>query len=444
MKILDWFGDPANKDKIQSIFRFLKDFWPVIAAGVIALMGPIPSFVAAIALAFGFVPKIIDFVKSIFGLNKDVDKEIKNQEKDYEKNTRGTAFDTDTEEKEQQVKPEETPPEQQDAEKMNKGGMVPDRGNVTKMNKGGEVPGQGNTDTVPAMLTPGEFVLTKDAVNQVGADTLYNMNAAAGGVGQIFAQWANSIGAKVIGTVGSNDKIEMLNAMGAKVYVCPANVSAEDPRSYYQVAKKLHKELKNSVYINQYFNDLNIEAHYKSTGPEIWEQTAGKITHLVACSGTGGTISGCAKYLKEQNAAIEIIGVDAYGSVLKKYHETRELDVNEIYPYRIEGLGKNMIPTATDFDVIDTFIKVTDEDSAYTARELTRSEGLFVGYTSGAAMKAVKQLNQSGLFHKESVVVIIFPDHGSRYMSKIFSDNWMNEQVFFENATQEQNKIIYI
>ena len=184
MKILDWFGNPDNKDKIQSIFRFLKDFWPVIAAGVIALMGPIPSFVAAIALAFGFVPKIIDFVKSIFGLGKDVDKEIKKEEKDYEKNTRGTGFDTDTKEKEQQVKPQETPPEQQDVEKMNKGGMVPDRGNVTKMNKGGEVPGQGNTDTVPAMLTPGEFVLTKDAVNQVGADTLYGMNAAAGGVGK--------------------------------------------------------------------------------------------------------------------------------------------------------------------------------------------------------------------------------------------------------------------
>ena len=184
MKILDWFGNPDNKDKIQSIFRFLKDFWPVIAAGVIALMGPIPSFVAALALAFGFVPKIIDFVKSIFGLGKDVDKEIKKEEKDYEKNTRGTGFDTDTKEKEQQVKPQETPPEQQDAEKMNKGGMVPDRGNVTKMNKGGEVPGQGNTDTVPAMLTPGEFVLTKDAVNQVGADTLYGMNAAAGGVGK--------------------------------------------------------------------------------------------------------------------------------------------------------------------------------------------------------------------------------------------------------------------
>ena len=247
-----------------------------------------------------------------------------------------------------------------------------------------------------------------------------------------------------VSSKSSKDKIEMLNAMGAKVYVCPANVSAEDPRSYYQVAKKLHAELKNSVYINQYFNDLNIEAHYKSTGPEIWQQTAGKITHLVACSGTGGTISGCAKYLKEKNTAIEIIGVDAYGSVLKKYHETRELDVNEIYPYRIEGLGKNMIPTATDFDVIDTFIKVTDEESAFTARELTRSEGLFVGYTSGAAIQAVKQLNQLGHFNKESVIVIIFPDHGSRYMSKIYSDNWMNEQGFFENAYQEQNKIIYI
>tara|TARA_B100001057_G_scaffold190507_2_gene191311 strand:- start:1474 stop:2523 length:1050 start_codon:yes stop_codon:yes gene_type:complete len=247
-----------------------------------------------------------------------------------------------------------------------------------------------------------------------------------------------------VSSKSSKDKIEMLNAMGAKVYVCPANVSAEDPRSYYQVAKKLHSELKNSVYINQYFNDLNIEAHYKSTGPEIWEQTAGKITHLVACSGTGGTISGCARYLKEQNASIEIIGVDAYGSVLKKYHETRELDVNEIYPYRIEGLGKNMIPTATDFDIIDTFIKVTDKDSAYTARQLTRREGLFVGYTSGAAMQAVIQLNQSGHFNEESVVVIIFPDHGSRYMSKIYSDTWMNEQGFFENTNQEKNKIIYI
>jgi cystathionine beta-synthase len=248
-----------------------------------------------------------------------------------------------------------------------------------------------------------------------------------------------------VSSKSSKDKINMLHAMGAKVYVCPANVSAEDSRSYYQVAKTLHNEIKDSVYINQYFNNLNIEAHYKTTGPEIWEQTDGKITHLVACSGTGGTISGSAKYLKKQNPDIEIIGVDAYGSVLKKYHETKELDTDEIYPYRIEGLGKNLIPTATDFESIDTFIKVTDEDSAHTAREVTRKEGLFVGYTSGAAMQAVKQLILKEKFNDDSCVVIIFPDHGSRYMSKIYSDDWMNEQGFFDSANQEApNKIEYI
>ena len=248
-----------------------------------------------------------------------------------------------------------------------------------------------------------------------------------------------------VSSKSSKDKINMLHAMGAKVYVCPANVSAEDSRSYYQVAKTLHNEIKDSVYINQYFNNLNIEAHYKTTGPEIWKQTDGKITHLVACSGTGGTISGSAKYLKKQNPDIEIIGVDAYGSVLKKYHETKELDTDEIYPYRIEGLGKNLIPTATDFESIDTFIKVTDEDSAHTAREVTRKEGLFVGYTSGAAMQAVKQLNLKEKFNDDSCVVIIFPDHGSRYMSKIYSDDWMNEQGFFDSANQEApNKIEYI
>ena len=248
-----------------------------------------------------------------------------------------------------------------------------------------------------------------------------------------------------VSSKSSKDKIDMLYAMGAKVYVCPANVTAEDSRSYYQVAKTLHSEIKDSVYINQYFNDLNIEAHYNTTGPEIWNQTNTEITHLVACSGTGGTISGCAKYLKEQNSNIEIIGVDAYGSVLKKYHETGELDTDEIYPYRIEGLGKNLIPTATNFEVIDTFIKVTDEDSAHTAREVTRKEGLFVGYTSGAAMQAVKQLQQEGKFNDKSCVVIIFPDHGSRYMSKIYSDDWMSEQGFFDTASQEaSNKIEYV
>ena len=240
----------------------------------------------------------------------------------------------------------------------------------------------------------------------------------------------------------SADKIDMLKTMGAKVYVCPAHVSADDPRSYYQVAKRLHEEIKGSVYINQYFNQLNIEAHYKTTGPEIWSQTEGKITHLVACSGTGGTISGTAKYLKEQNPDIKIIGVDAFGSVLQKYHETREFDANEIYPYRIEGLGKNLIPTATDFDIIDLFIKVTDEDSAHTGRELARTEGLFVGYTSGAALQAVKQLSAEGEFKKGDKVVIIFPDHGSRYMSKIFNDKWMEEQGFFDSKNETTIKTI--
>ena len=167
-----------------------------------------------------------------------------------------------------------------------------------------------------------------------------------------------------VSSKSSLDKIDMLKSMGAKVYVCPANVAADDPRSYYEVAKRIHKEIEGSVYINQYFNHLNLEAHYKSTGPEIWNKTEGKITHLIACSGTGGTISGTAKYLKEQNPEIKIIGVDAYGSVLKKYHETRELDPGEIYPYRIEGLGKNLIPSVTDFDLIDEFVKVNDEDVA--------------------------------------------------------------------------------
>jgi cystathionine beta-synthase len=248
-----------------------------------------------------------------------------------------------------------------------------------------------------------------------------------------------------VSSKSSPDKIDMLRTMGAKVYVCPAHVSADDPRSYYQVAKRLHEEIKGSVYINQYFNELNTQAHYCTTGPEIWEQTDGKITHLVACSGTGGTISGTARFLKEQNPNIKVIGVDAYGSVLKKYHETREFDANEIYPYRIEGLGKNLIPTATDFDVIDKFIKVTDAQSAHTAREIAKTEGLFVGYTSGAAFQAVKQLNDEGAFKKGDKIVVLFPDHGSRYMSKIYSDKWMEEQGFFdsENAATIK-KIQYI
>jgi cystathionine beta-synthase len=239
----------------------------------------------------------------------------------------------------------------------------------------------------------------------------------------------------------SNGKINMLKAMGAKVYVCPAHVSADDPRSYYEVAKRLHSETADSVYINQYFNQLNSEAHYNSTGPEIWEQTEGKVTHVVVASGTGGTISGVGKYLKEKNPNIKVLGVDAYGSVLKKFHDTSEFDHNEIYPYRIEGLGKNLIPTATDFSVIDEFEKVTDENAAHKARELAVTEGIFAGYTSGAVVQATIQYGERSYFDKDSVVVLILPDHGSRYMEKIYSDDWMHEQGFFDSQKQAKRKV---
>ena len=230
----------------------------------------------------------------------------------------------------------------------------------------------------------------------------------------------------------SVDKIDMLKSMGAEVHICPAYVAPDDPRSYYSVAKAIHKKTKNSVYINQYFNELNIEAHYRTTGPEIWQQTDGKITHLVVASGTGGTISGTGKYLKEQNPNIKIMGVDAIGSVLKKYHETGVFDKNEISPYKIEGLGKNLIPSATDFDVIDIYEKVSDKEAALTAREIVKAEGIFAGYTSGAVVQATKQFAAQNFFGKDSFVVLIFPDHGSRYMNKIYSDDWMKKQSFFE------------
>ena len=227
----------------------------------------------------------------------------------------------------------------------------------------------------------------------------------------------------------SQDKIDMLRALGAEVHVCPASVAADDPRSYYEVAKRIHKETPNSIYINQYFNPLNTEAHYLSTGREIWEQTAGEITHLVVCSGTGGTISGIARYLKEQNPKVQVIGVDADGSLIKKYFDTGEIDKGELHPYYIEGLGKNMIPGALDTSVIDTFIKVNDKESALAAREISRRTGIFCGYTSGAAWVATQKYNQDSPFSPESVVVVVFPDHGSRYMNKIYSDKWLKEKL---------------
>jgi cystathionine beta-synthase len=243
----------------------------------------------------------------------------------------------------------------------------------------------------------------------------------------------------------SQDKIDILRSMGAKVYVCPAAVCADHEHSYYSVAKRLHQENEGSVYINQYFNGLNIDAHYKTTGPEIWEQTNGQITHFVCCSGTGGTISGVGRYLKEKNPKIKILGIDAFGSVLKKYHETKEFDASEIYPYKIEGLGKNLIPTATDFDVIDQFVKVSDQDAAYAARELTVTEGLFLGYTSGAVIQAIRQYAAMDVFDENSNIVALLPDHGSRYISKIYNDDWMQSQGFLNNLNDKNfNKIEYI
>ena len=242
----------------------------------------------------------------------------------------------------------------------------------------------------------------------------------------------------------SKDKIEMLAAMGAKVYVCPSNVGPDDPKSYVNFAKKIHNETDNSIYINQYFNELNVDAHYSTTGPEIWKQMNGDMTHFIACSGTGGTISGVAKYLKEKNPNIKVIGVDAYGSVLKKFHETGVVDQNEIFPYKVEGLGKNFIPSSTKFELIDSFVKVSDKESAHSALELTKSEGIFLGYTSGSILQALKQLSGDNEFKKDSRVVVIFPDHGSRYLSKIYSDEWMFENGFYDKSNTDIKKIKYI
>ena len=227
----------------------------------------------------------------------------------------------------------------------------------------------------------------------------------------------------------SPDKIDMLRALGAEVHVCPASVPADDPRSYYEVAKRIHRETPNSIYINQYFNPLNTEAHYQWTGREIWEQTAGEITHLVACSGTGGTLSGIARYLKEKKPSVKIIGVDADGSLIKKYFDTGEVDKGELHPYYIEGLGKNLIPGALDTSVIDEFVKVNDTESALMARKISRTTGIFCGYTCGAAWVATQKYNQEHPFSKESVGVVVFPDHGSRYMNKIYNDQWLAEKL---------------
>ncbi len=228
----------------------------------------------------------------------------------------------------------------------------------------------------------------------------------------------------------SKEKVDALRAFGAEVIVCPTNVDPEDPRSYYSVSSRLEKEIPNSWKPNQYDNLSNSEAHYEQTGPEIWEQTEGKVTHLVVGVGTGGTISGTARFLKEKNPNIKIIGIDTYGSVFKKYKDTGEFDKNEIYPYITEGIGEDFLPKNVDFSLIDHFEKVTDKDAALMTREITRQEGIFVGNSAGSAIAGILQTKH--LYKAGDMVVVIFHDHGSRYMGKMFNDDWLKERGFLE------------
>jgi len=226
----------------------------------------------------------------------------------------------------------------------------------------------------------------------------------------------------------SKEKFDILRAVGAQVIVCPTNVAPEDPRSYYSTSKRIADETPNSWYVNQYDNPSNSIAHYQQTGPEIWDQTNGKITHFVVGVGTGGTISGVGKYLKEKNPAIKIWGIDTYGSVFKKYHETGVFDENEIYPYITEGIGEDILPQNVNFDVIDNFEKVTDKDAAIYTRKLAREEGIFAGNSCGAAVRGVIQLEKH--FKKDDVVVVLLHDSGSRYVGKMYNDEWMKENNF--------------
>ena len=228
----------------------------------------------------------------------------------------------------------------------------------------------------------------------------------------------------------SKEKFDVLRGMGAEVVVCPTAVAPEDPRSYYSVSKRLSEETPNSWYVNQYDNPSNTVAHYEQTGPEIWDQTGGKITHFVVGVGTGGTISGVAKFLKEKNPNIKIWGIDTYGSVFKKYHETAIFDENEIYPYITEGIGEDILPENVDFKLIDKFEKVTDKDAAVFTRKLAREEGIFAGNSCGAAVKGLLQLKDH--FTKDDVIVVLLHDSGSRYIGKIYNDNWMIKNGFIE------------
>ncbi len=234
----------------------------------------------------------------------------------------------------------------------------------------------------------------------------------------------------VISDKQSKEKIDILKAVGSEVHVCPTDVAPDDPQSYYSTARRLSEEIPNSWYVNQYDNPSNTKAHYLSTGPEIWEQTDGKVTHFVVGVGTGGTVSGVGSYLKEQNPDIKVWGIDTYGSVFKKYHETGIFDENEIYPYVTEGIGEDILPKNVNFDIIDGFTKVTDKDAAVYTQRLAKEEGMFLGNSAGAAIKGLLQLKEH--FTKDDVVVVLFHDHGSRYVGKMFNDDWMREKGYID------------
>jgi cystathionine beta-synthase len=269
------------------------------------------------------------------------------------------------------------------------------------------------------------------------------IEGTSGNTGMGLALVCIARGYKLICTMSdkqSKEKVDILRAVGAEVIVCPTDVEPEDPRSYYSVARRLETEIPNSYYVNQYDNLSNTKAHYLTTGPEIWEQTEGKITHLVVGVGTGGTISGTGRFLKEKNPNIKLWGIDTYGSVFKKYHETGIFDKNEIYPYSTEGIGEDILPKNVDFSIIDHFEKVTDKDAAIMTRRLAREEGFFVGNSCGSAVQGLLQLKH--LLKPTDVVVVIFHDSGTRYIGKIFNDDWMRDRGFMDSGKQTAQDII--
>jgi cystathionine beta-synthase len=263
------------------------------------------------------------------------------------------------------------------------------------------------------------------------------IEGTSGNTGMGLALTAVAKGYKCIFTMAdkqSQEKINILKAVGAEVIVCPTNVDPDDPRSYYSVARKLSREIPNSIYPNQYDNPSNTQAHYETTGPEIWQQTEGKITHYVATVGTGGSMCGTAKFLKQQNPKIVTVGIDTYGSVFKKYKETGIFDEKEIYPYLTEGFGEDILPKNVDFSMIDQFIKVTDKDGAIMARKLSREEGMFVGWSSGSAVHGAIEYARENMTANDTMVILL-PDHGTRYLAKVYNDQWMKDHGFLETRS---------